>query len=54
MDYEEFKSYVRKSMEEITGGTVEIYPIVKNNSLVLDGLTVREREKLLAASQLPS
>ena len=50
MDYEEFKSYVRKSMEEITGGTVEIYPIVKNNSLVLDGLTGREREKLLAAS----
>lgn len=49
MNYEEFKSYVRKSMETITGEEVEIYPVVKNNSLVLDGLCIHTGEEQMAS-----
>jgi len=40
MNYEEFKKYVKESMEAVTGEKVEICPVVKNNSVVYDGLSV--------------
>jgi len=40
MNYEQFKKYVKESMETVTGEKVEICPVVKNNSVVYDGLSV--------------
>ena len=40
MNYEQFKEYVKESMEAVTGEKVEICPVVKNNSVVYDGLSV--------------
>lgn len=45
MNYEQFKTYVKESLEAVTGEEVEIYPVVKNNSFVRDGLSVCSAEK---------
>lgn len=48
MNYEQFKTYVKESMEAVTGERVEIYPVVKNNSVIYDGLSVQPEGECMA------
>lgn len=40
MDYEQFKVYMKESVEAVTGRKVTVHPLLRNNSLVRDSLSI--------------
>ena len=40
MDYEQFKVYMKESVETVTGRKVTVHPLLHNNSLVRDSLSI--------------
>ena len=40
MDYEQFKVYMKESVETVTGRRVTVHPLLHNNSLVRDSLSI--------------
>ena len=44
MDYEQFKMYMKESVETVTGRKAIVYPLLRNNSLVRDSLFLETPE----------